>query len=269
MYLGLKSIFILGQLVFLGSTLLTTNTYAQPNATDCSDYLEYKVSKGETLNNIANHFGSSEFAGLIQSSNPKIFGESELINSEVVLKIPYKIFWYSETEWSVQEVLEEPFCFSQNISDKKNIGFDVNSRNQAQDTSETDKLQEFRDVFETLLEEERSKEQEDVQAKAEQQIYIELDGLVLDETRSKIGRDFYDIFYQQWQAPSSSSNYTITISEQPTPSLGSLITVKVNDQQVFQYRLQPRYEIITQVAEYAVRFTNRYMEDNKHQYVIY
>lgn len=269
MHLGLKNIFIFIQLVFLGSALITTTTYAQLSTTDCSDYLEYRANNGETLRSISNYFGSNEFAGLIQSSNPEIFGESELINSEVVLKIPYKVYQYRNTELSVQEVLEEPFCYSQKISGNKNMGLDVNSQNQVSDTSETDELQEFRDAFETLIEEERSKEQEEVQAKTEQQIFIELDGLVLDETRSKIGRDFYDIFYQQWQAPSNSSNYTITISEQPTPTLGSLITVRINDQQVFQYRLQPRYEIIKQVAEYAVQVTAQFMEENRHQYTIY
>lgn len=258
------------QLVLLGSTLITTTTYAQLSTTDCSDYLEYRANKGETLRSISNYFGSNEFAGLIQSSNPEIFGESELINSEVVLKIPYKVYQYRNTELSVQEVLSNPFCDPVQ-SGNQDLTFNLEEleKLQASDTSDTEALENFRKAFETLVEEERDTVQEEAQAKVEQQIFLELDGLVIDDTRSKIGRDFYDIFYQQWQAPSNSSNYTITISEQPTPTLGSLITVRVNDQQVFQYRLQPRYEIIKQVAEYAVRVTNRYMEDNKHQYTIY
>lgn len=137
------------------------------------------------------------------------------------------------------------------------------------DTTSNDRLEEFRSAFESLIEEQRSKEQEEIQAEAEQQIFIELDGLVMDETRSKIGRDFYDIFFRQWEAPPNSNNFSIKISEQPTPSLGSIVSVSVNDEQIFQYRLQPRYEVIEQVANYAVRFTYNYMLENKHQYKIY
>lgn len=269
MYLGKKNMFILVQLIFLGNPLLTHKSYAQLNAADCSAYLEYRANKGETLRSISNYFGSKEFAGLIKSSNAGIFRKSELIDSEVTLKVPYKVYHYGESEWSVQEVLEEPFCQDQKISEQKNIELDELSRNQVRDTSETDELQQFRDAFESLVDQNRSSKQEKAQAESEQELLLELDGLVMDETRSKIGRDFYDIFYQQWQAPPDSKNYTITISEKPTPTLGSLVTVRVNDQQVFQYRLQPRYEIIKQVAEYAARVTYSYMRDNKHQYTIY
>lgn len=246
-----------------------SSVYAQPNPADCFNYVEYSTEADETLESIAEHFGRNEFAALIKSSNPQFFNHSDSTNSEMVLKIPYKIYHYKDYHWTVQEVLNQPLCNGQVTSDRKEIKNTSMTQDQTTDTTETDQLQEFRDAFESLIKEQRTSQQEEAQAKAEQQIFLELDGLVMDETRSKIGRDFYNIFYQQWEAPPNSNNYTITISEKPTPTLGSLISVSVNDQQVFEYRLQPRYEIIEQVAKYAVRVTYAYMKDNKHEYIIY
>lgn len=256
-------------LLFGGSVLLINNANAQSNLTSCSNYIEYQVSKSESLESVAEYFGSNEFAALIKSSNPLAFDHSGLINPEITLSIPYKIYHFKDNQWSVQQVLRQPFCDDQEISNKEESNADAKNQGLKTDTTATDKLQQFREAFQSLLEEERTSEQEKAQAKAEQQIFLELDGLVMDETRSKIGRDFYDIFFQQWEAPPNSNNYTITISEKPTPSLGSFISVSVNDRQTFQYRLQPRYEIIEQVANYAVRVTYVYMKDNKHEYIIY
>ena len=89
---------------------------------------------------------------------------------------------------------------------------------------------------------------------------ITIDGLVMDETRTKIGRDFYSIFYSRWQAPSDARNFTITVQEQPMPSLGTRITVQLNNQTVFQTRLQPRYEYIEQAAKQAVYATWRRLQ---------
>lgn len=245
------------------------NVYAQPNLNECPNFIEYKVEMGDKLESIAEHFGSSEFASLIKSENMQAFNQSDSIHSEAVLKIPHKIYHFKDSQWSIQEVLKQPFCDNQKISSLRGTLLESLAQDQTTDTTETDQLQEFRKAFESLIEKQRTSEQEEAQAQAEQQIFLELDGLVMDETRSKIGRDFYDIFFQQWVAPPNSNNFTIVISEQPTPSLGSMVSVTVNGEQIFRYRLQPRYEVIEQVATYAVRFTHNYMQENKHQYKIY
>ena len=82
-------------------------------------------------------------------------------------------------------------------------------------------------------------------------------GLVVDETRTTIGRDFYDIFYEAWQPPEGSVNYTVVVEEQPVPSLGTRVIVRINDQVAFDTRLQPRYEMIQEAALAAVAYAQR------------
>ncbi len=87
-------------------------------------------------------------------------------------------------------------------------------------------------------------------------------GLVTDETRTKVGRDFYDAFYDRWTAPEKDYYYTVVVSEQPMPSLGTRVVVRVNQNVVFQTRLQPRSDIIEQAAKRAVYMTQRRLQSN-------
>lgn len=88
----------------------------------------------------------------------------------------------------------------------------------------------------------------------------EIDGLVVDETQTKIGRDFFDLFFSYWDAPPEARNYTIRVQEQPSPSLGTRIVVLINDEVLFQLQLQPRYEVVQELAQQAALYTRRELE---------
>ena len=88
---------------------------------------------------------------------------------------------------------------------------------------------------------------------------LELDGMLLDETKTKSGKDFYDFFYNRWEAPSGVKNYSILITETPFRLMTTQIEVKINETTVFQSFLQPRADIVEQLAEYAVAQTQMYL----------
>ena len=88
---------------------------------------------------------------------------------------------------------------------------------------------------------------------------VTLDGIVINETSSTIGSDFYDVFYSRWQAPQGTSNFTVRIREQYTPSLGSVISVEVNGVAIYQGYLQPNFDEVEQAARQARSRTVRYL----------
>lgn len=90
---------------------------------------------------------------------------------------------------------------------------------------------------------------------------MEIDGLVMDETITKVGRDFYEIYYSVWNAPKNAKNYTITIKEMILPGLATQVTVLVNETEVFKQRVQPRYDILEQMSKYAIQNTLRYLNN--------
>ncbi|WP_299702167.1 CsgE family curli-type amyloid fiber assembly protein [uncultured Pontibacter sp.] len=92
---------------------------------------------------------------------------------------------------------------------------------------------------------------------------LEVDGLIVDETITKIGRDFYDLFNRQWETPPNVKNYTILIQERPTRGNGAYVLIVVNDEPVFEYILQPRYDMVEEVSTYAVTIITEYVVNNQ------
>lgn len=88
---------------------------------------------------------------------------------------------------------------------------------------------------------------------------IEIDGLLVDDTKTKTGKDFYDLFYSSWEAPKGAKNYTITVSEKPFRLTTTLIVVSINDNAVYQSILQPRQDIVEGLSTDAILTTQSYL----------
>jgi curli production assembly/transport component CsgE len=88
---------------------------------------------------------------------------------------------------------------------------------------------------------------------------IEIDGLLVDDTKTKNGKDFYDRFYGSWQAPPGAKNYTITVSEKPFRLTSTLIVVSINENPVYQAILQPRQDIVEALSMDAISNTQNYL----------
>jgi curli production assembly/transport component CsgE len=67
---------------------------------------------------------------------------------------------------------------------------------------------------------------------------VELQGLLLNQTRTFAGQLFYTAFVESWQTLDPESRYTLVISERPSARTGSQITVKYGEQVVYQQILQ-------------------------------
>ena len=92
-----------------------------------------------------------------------------------------------------------------------------------------------------------------------QDLGIEIPGMLVDETQSKIGQEFYQLFFQQWQPPELEIDYQILFNEKALPSLGSQITVIINDNIVFQQFVQPRYDKIEEAVSISLDYVNNYL----------
>ena len=92
-------------------------------------------------------------------------------------------------------------------------------------------------------------------------IDIEFEGLIVDATQTKIGRDFYEIFYNTWDPNEKLPKLSIVISEKPLPRLGTQVAVMVDDHEVFRRFVQPRYDVIEAYAQYAIQLSLQYLEN--------
>ena len=96
-------------------------------------------------------------------------------------------------------------------------------------------------------------------------IDLEIEGLIVDATQTKIGRDFYEIFYSAWSPAENLPKLSIVITEKPLPGSGTQVSVLIGDNLIFQRFVQPRYDIIEENAKYAIQIATMYLE-NYEQY---
>jgi curli production assembly/transport component CsgE len=86
-------------------------------------------------------------------------------------------------------------------------------------------------------------------------------GFVLDKTKSKIGRDFYETFTSLWEFPQGTEYMNIVIDEHSDPRWGSQILIFVEDNLVYYTLLKPRAEDISEKAEEAIQAVFNYLMD--------
>lgn len=90
---------------------------------------------------------------------------------------------------------------------------------------------------------------------------IEIGGLVVDQTFSRIGHLFYQELMDGWDPPNQAD--TITIRELPDLFAGNIVSIEVNDNIVFQDRIGSRPSGIEEKAKDARTLLEKYLQQNK------
>lgn len=88
-----------------------------------------------------------------------------------------------------------------------------------------------------------------------------INGLITDETLSRVGHLFYEELVSHWDSTNQSG--TITVRERFDPFAGNVIWIEVNDNIVFQDRLGMRASGIEEKAEAASGAVKAYLEQHK------
>ncbi len=86
-------------------------------------------------------------------------------------------------------------------------------------------------------------------------------GLVLDETISRPGSEFFALFYSHWQS-NTEEDINIRIQEQPGFFRGNFILVWLDEELIFRQQLPKRYDDIETLVIAAIKQINRKILDN-------
>ena len=92
------------------------------------------------------------------------------------------------------------------------------------------------------------------------QLGLESSGLVVDQTITKIGHDFYDQFYARWEVPPGTDNFTIVINERPSRGNNAIVALTVNDTELLEFPLQAKYDLIEEAAIQAVDVAGGFLQ---------
>lgn len=89
----------------------------------------------------------------------------------------------------------------------------------------------------------------------------EAEGLVLDQALTKLGHDFYDLFYSAFEAPPGSAGYTVLVGERPGRGNTSLVVLTVNDNELLEMPLATRFEQLQESVLYAVGTAQEFLAE--------
>jgi curli production assembly/transport component CsgE len=79
----------------------------------------------------------------------------------------------------------------------------------------------------------------------------EVHGLVVGQTMTLAGREFYDSFASAWSDKDADGTFTVIISERPTARLGSQVFVDYGNRRLFQTFLPPNRSLIPDIGASA------------------
>lgn len=91
---------------------------------------------------------------------------------------------------------------------------------------------------------------------------FELKGLVVDNTKSKIGRDFFELFYNLYKDAPEQYAFVINVNELPSIGRNGIINIDTSDRNIYSFRVVPSDEYIAAQAQITLRYLNNYYREN-------
>lgn len=234
-----KTHFLSYSLISLAFLLITTTGSAQAP----TDTVTYIVKKGDTLSNISQRFGNKNFWKSIFDGNRDLILDPNVIYPGQVLRIPSSISLPELKKASTQEEQKKPSNTSS--------GADADSMEVQNPTSMEEK---FREAFKEVVAQEEKEEEGELATNV-----LELGGLVINKTKTKMGSEFFYAFNDNWKHPEEAGNFMLEITEQPSPSMGTIIVVRVDNRVVFKTRLSPRMASLEKAVNYSIAKCYQYM----------
>lgn len=95
-------------------------------------------------------------------------------------------------------------------------------------------------------------------AKIEEEVFYELKGLTIDDTKSKVGKDFYDLFYIQYSQISDKSVSAITISELPGRGTNGQINIQIDDKLIYSFMTNPSEDYLKEQLANSLKYIKEF-----------
>lgn len=83
---------------------------------------------------------------------------------------------------------------------------------------------------------------------------FELRGLTFDETKSKVGKDFYDLFYMEYSQLPDKGNSAVTISELPMRGTSGQINIQIDDKVIYSFITNPNEDFLKEQLTNTLRY---------------
>ena len=98
---------------------------------------------------------------------------------------------------------------------------------------------------------------------------FEMAGIVTDETKTKMGKDFYDSFYYLYRDYNLNARQIVKINEELSFGRNTKIIIMVENEVIFEFLARPDEEFLTAMAKSAIYETYQYLKkiENEKKYI--
>lgn len=98
---------------------------------------------------------------------------------------------------------------------------------------------------------------------------LEMSGIVTDETKTKIGKDFYDIFYYLYRDYNLNAKQIVKINEELSFGRNTKIVIMVENDAVYEFLARPDEEFLDAMAKNAIYETYQFLKklENEKKYI--
>ncbi|RAJ13248.1 CsgE family curli-type amyloid fiber assembly protein [Olleya aquimaris] len=191
--------------------------------------------------------------------------------TEITKSLIYKLVLFNKDESlnNIEELTNERFILNANQkTDLSSITFKLNDNEKKIAVLliydlDNNIVGQDRVVFNEDLKEEEAKKQRILEKlKQEQELSkdintqkrdgLELKGIVVEDTKTKPGRDFYKLFYSLYTQNNINGNQVVTIKEILAIGRNTKIEVIVGDDKIFSFFVRPSTEYLTKMNDYAI-----------------
>lgn len=94
---------------------------------------------------------------------------------------------------------------------------------------------------------------------------LELIGIVSDETKTKFGKDFYDIFYTEYNKINKKGNKIVTVSEELTFARNTKMIIFVENEIIKEFILRPDEDFLLMMAQESANEVFKYFKNLERQ----
>lgn len=111
----------------------------------------------------------------------------------------------------------------------------------------------------------KPKENTDVRTEFAKSDGVELRGIVLEDTKTKPGRDFYSQYYSGYLSANINGPKIVTVKEVLAIANNTKIEVKIDEEVIMEFFIRPQNDYIRGMADIAVRRTLAYFDNLEKQ----
>jgi hypothetical protein len=94
---------------------------------------------------------------------------------------------------------------------------------------------------------------------------LELTGIISDETKTKNGKDFYDLFYSEYNKINKKGDKIVTVSEELTIARSTKLIISIENELITEFLLRPDEDYLSAMAQESASLVFKYFKNLERQ----